>query len=288
MIERFQASAAHNAFIVSQYPENSRPHLLPGIIPVDDMLIWGQPNHLLSLTPTKEKIGRLAVKLTLQEKFTPYWTTDVQDAWVKFLEDILDEDPLTYTGHRQAWRDVQKLLENLNISAFGSGLTPFQLANHLVALKIVASPTAIDIADWIYKNPKLGAFRGLEDLGFFVSKNNLMSVRGAFICIYNFFEEHLTEQDKKLLFFGPIFVEHILCKIPRWKRRLADEGAEGRLEALATKENETGNLWTPGLNILHNKAFPIPLIIPPAWLKQTIESILVCSIFLDIRLRELN
>jgi hypothetical protein len=278
MIERFQAAAAQNALIVSRYPGNSRPSELPGIMPVDDMLIWGQPNHLLSLAPTKEKMGRFVVKLTLHEKFAPYWAKSVQDSWVEFLGDILDKDPSEYTGHRQAWCSVQNLLENLNISAFGSGLTPFQLANNLVALEIVAPPTAIDIADWIYRHPKLGAFRGLQDLGFSVSNKNLMSVRGAYICIYNFFEEHLTKDDKKLLFFGPIFVEHILCKIPRWKKRLEDEDAGGRLEMLIEKVISDGEIWSPGENSISNKAFPVPLTIPAAWLKKTIGSILVCSL----------
>ena len=133
-------------------------------------------------------------------------------------------------GKVLAWRDVQSLLDNLNISGSGSGLTPFQLTNHLVALKIVDPPTAVDISDWIYKHPKLGAFCALKDLGFSVSKKNLMSVQGAFTCIYCFLEEHLTEQDKSLLFFSPIFVEHVLCMIPRWKARLADKDAEGRLK----------------------------------------------------------
>ena len=129
------------------------------------------------------------------------------------------------------------------------------------------------MADWIHKHPKLGAFRGLKDLGFSVSTKNLMSVRGAFSCIYRFFEEHLTEQDKLLLFFGPIFLEHALCKIPRWKNRLTDEDAEGRLEELAAKEIEKNYIWTAGENIISNTAFPVPLIIPSAWLEQTIDSV---------------
>ena len=48
MIENFQAVVAQNALIVSRYPEHPRPQDLPGIIPVDDMLVWGQPNHLLN------------------------------------------------------------------------------------------------------------------------------------------------------------------------------------------------------------------------------------------------
>ena len=223
----------------------------------------------------KEKIGNYAIKFTLREKFAPYWTRGVQNAWVTFLDDMLDKDPTTHMGPHQAWQDVQSLLDNLNISGFGSSLTPFQLTNHLVTLKIVNPPTAVDISDWIYKHPKLGAFCTLKDLGFSVSKKNLMSVRGAFTCIYHFLEEHLIEQDKSLLFFGPIFVEHVLCKIPRWKARLADEDAEGRLKELAEKATEQNYLWMAGENIIHNKLFPLPLLIPSSWLEKTIESISV-------------
>ena len=113
-----------------------------------------------------------------------------------------------------------------------------------VAFKIVNPPTVTDIANWIYKNPKLGAFHGLKDLGFSVSPKNLMSVRGAFTCIYRFFEEHLMEEDKSLLFFGPNFMEHILCKLPWCKSRLTDEDAEDRLEYLEGKEMKY--IWTPG------------------------------------------
>ena len=275
MIEIFQAVVSQNALIVLRYPEHQRPQELPGIIPVDDMLVWGQPNHLLSSSPTKEKIGKYSIKFTLREKFAPYWDNKVPNAWIAFLGDMLDNNPATHTGLRRAWRDVPRMLENLDITGFGSGLTPFQLANHLVALKIVNPPTVVDIADWIYKNPKLGAFRGLKDLGFSVSPKNLMSVRGAFTCIYQFLEEHLTEQDKSLLFFGPIFMEHLLCKLPRWKGRLTDEDAEGQLETLAGIEIKKNLPWIPGQNVLSGKAFPVPLLIPSAWLEQTIKSISV-------------
>jgi hypothetical protein len=272
MIINYQAAVAQNALIVSQYPDHPRPKDLPGIISVDDMLAWGQPNNLLSSAPTKEKISGHAIKFTLREKFAPYWTKEVQNAWVAFLGDMLDDDPTTYVGPRQPWRDVQSMLKNLKITGFGSGLTPFQLANHLVTLKIIDPPTVLDIADWIFNNPKLGAFRGLKDMGFSVSTKNLMSVRGAFTCIYHFLEEHLTEQDKTLLYFGPIFMEHILCKIPRWKSRLADEDAGSRLEELTAKEIEKNHPWISGEDVMTNLAFPTPLTISSAWLEQTIES----------------
>ena len=98
-----------------------------------------------------------------------------------------------------------------------------------------------------------------------------MSVRAAFTCIYCFFEEHLTEQDKSLLYFGPVFMEHILYKIPRWKAHLTDEDVGGRLEDLTAMEIEKNHLWIPGENFMTNLAFPTPLTISSTWLEQTIE-----------------
>ena len=57
------------------------------------------------------------------------------------------------------------------------------------------------------------------------------------------------------------------------KNHLTEEDAEGRLEELAAKEIEKNHVWTAGENIISNAAFPVPLIIPPAWLEQTIDSI---------------
>lgn len=116
IVEIFQAAVAQNTLIVSQYPNHPRPKELSGIISVDDMLAWGQPNHLLSSAPTKEKIGGYTIKFTLQEKFAPYWVKEVQNAWVEFLGDMLDDDPTTYLGPHRPWRDVQSMLKNLNIT----------------------------------------------------------------------------------------------------------------------------------------------------------------------------
>jgi hypothetical protein len=64
-IEIFQAVVSQNALIVSHYPGHTRLQDLPGTVPVDDMLVWGQTNHLLSLTPTKEKLGSYSIKFTI-------------------------------------------------------------------------------------------------------------------------------------------------------------------------------------------------------------------------------
>ncbi|KAF8812605.1 hypothetical protein BYT27DRAFT_7022110, partial [Phlegmacium glaucopus] len=257
MVDIFQIVADHNAAIISQHPEHCKPQDLPGIIAVDDMLIWGQPNNLLSSAPTRDRIGEHATNFTLQEKFTPYWMEELQVDWINLLGEMYGQDPETYNGPRRAWHEILTFLKKHKIVGFGSGLTPFQLANNLVAFKIIDSPTVTEMADWISQNWKLGAYRGLANLGFHLTPTNLMSVRCAFKCVYSHFDENLTKEDKDILFFGPIFVEHILCKIPRWQSRLAVENAEGHLEKLALEAERSDN-WISGMNITDHKAFPVP------------------------------
>ncbi|KDR72043.1 hypothetical protein GALMADRAFT_74284 [Galerina marginata CBS 339.88] len=273
MIDIFQVVADRNAAISAQHPEHPRPQDLPGVISVDDMLIWGQPNHYLSAAPTKDRMGDTVVKFTLQEKFSPYWTEEIQSAWVDFLGEMLDQDPLTYSGPRRSWTNIIDFLQQQKIVGFGSGLTPFQLANHLAALKIVDAPSAIDIANWISQNKKLGAHQGLSNLGFHLDAKNAMSVHCAFMCIYRHFEEYLTAEDKAIVFFSPIFVEHILCKVTRWTSRLASENAEGHLEKLASEAEASDNAWKSDENLVDSKAFPVPMIIAEEFLKKVIEQV---------------
>lgn len=273
VIEIFQIIVDHNADIISQHPEHRRPQELPGIIAVDDILVWGQPNNLLSSAPTKDRIGNQIVKFSLLEKFSPYWTETVQTEWVNFLGEMLNQDPSIYTGPRQTWHQTLSFLNKLGIIGFGSGLTPFQLANHLVAFKIVDAPTVTDMADWISRHKKLGAYRGLDNLGFNLIPANPTSVRCAFVCIYRHLDEHLTQEDKNILFFGPILAEHILCKIPRWTGRLEDENAAGRLEQLASEAETENQQWNPGANINDHKAFPFPLVISKVWLQTIVDEV---------------
>lgn len=275
MVDIFQVVVDRNAEIISKHPEHHKPKDLPGIIAVDDMLIWGQPNNLLSSAPTKNCIGEHATNLSLPEKFAPYWIEELQIDWINLLGEMHGQDPETYNGPRRAWHDILALLKKHKIIGFGSGLTPFQLANRLVALKIVDSPTVTEMADWIFKHRKLGAYRGLANLGFCLMPGNLMSVRCAFKCVYSHFDEYLTKEDKDILFFGPIFVEHILCKIPRWQSRLADENAVGHMEKIVLEAERSDN-WISGMNVMDHKAFPVPLLISSAWLKKIIEQVSPC------------
>jgi len=50
--------------------------------------------------------------------------------------------------------------------------------------------------------------------------------------VYNHLDQFLTEDNKKILGFSPIFVEHLLCKVVRWESRLV-EGKVSSLDKMA-------------------------------------------------------
>jgi len=148
MIETFQAAINTNASLVGSHAQNSRPQEIPGFILYDDQRIWGQPNNFLSVSPTRragDGDGR-GGKLTLREKFEPYWSNSVHDAWADLLGDMLDQDPTTYTGKRSKWAMASPFLDKINVLPFGPGLTRMQLANYLVTLEIMDPPEPDEVA----------------------------------------------------------------------------------------------------------------------------------------------
>ncbi|KAF8230516.1 hypothetical protein L208DRAFT_1281598, partial [Tricholoma matsutake] len=124
-----------------------------------------------------------------------------------------------------------------------------------------------DLADFIHTNRWLGAFRGLESLGFVMK--NCTSVHAAFICIHQHLDRHLTQADKELLGFSPIFMEHLLCKVVRWIRHVKDDTHKS-LEAMGTSIEQESWVWEAGLNISDHTAFPFPLQAAPEELNEAI------------------
>jgi len=89
----------------------------------------------------------------------------------------------------------------------------FQLANYLIFLGIATMPHWLEVADFIAENHQKGALCGLEKLGFHMPDSS--SVWAVFCCVHHHLEEHLTEEDKQILGFSPLFTEHLLCKVVR-------------------------------------------------------------------------
>jgi hypothetical protein len=119
-------------------------------------------------------------------------------------------------------------------------------------------PTAVEMATWISENPTLGACGGLKDIGFDI--DSTPAIRAAFLVVYNHLEKHLSVSDKSLLRFGPIFVEHVLCKVPRWTQYLKEK-ARVDLTALGHSAVLDGQKWIQDQNVNDEMCFPIPVAI---------------------------
>ena len=126
---------------------------------------------------------------------------------------------------------------------FLQGLTLLQLVNNLVFLDILVMPEPVDITDQIYDNFSLGAYHGLASLGFVLS--DCGSVHCAFMCVYEHLNPYMTHENKELLGFSPILVEHILCKVECWNSCLKKEvSPETGLDTLAEPILYSGYMWT--------------------------------------------
>ena len=277
MIETFQAPINANATLIGSQFQHCKPQDIPGYIYYDDQRIWGQPNHYLSVSPSRRNDD--GKKFTLEEKFKPYWADSVQDAWAKLLGDLVDQDPTTYTGKRPKWATAFLFLDEINVLTFKSGLTRLQLANYLVTLKIMDPPEPDEVAQWIFHNQSLGAFAGFASIGFILPSRDLDATRAAFACVFRHLDENLTREDKEILFFGPIFVEHLLCKVGRWKSRFSEYlGMADKLHELVHEALEKDSEWVSGANLHSPKAYPFPSKLDFAWIEAVIVDIKVCYI----------
>ncbi|KAJ7619806.1 hypothetical protein DFH06DRAFT_913759, partial [Mycena polygramma] len=110
------------------------------------------------------------------------------------------------------------LVTELEIPAFKTGLTAMQLVNTLAFSKVVQIATVEEMAEWISRNPKLGAVSGLKLLGFRTDTSAL--IRASYSCFHNSLEAYLTQEDQDDLGFHTGCSEHILCKTPRWNNQL--------------------------------------------------------------------
>ena len=240
-----------------------------GKVPIYDDTIWGQPSNYLNITPTNAH----GITYTLEDKFGPYFAEEVQTTWVAWLGDLVNKDPATHQGDRKSWTSAMDMMTALNLLGFKTGLTVFQLVNSLVFLGLAKMPASVEVADWIYDHGTLGAYRGLQHLGFICP--DLASVRSAYMIIYNHLHQFLTEDDKKILGFSPIFVEHLLCKVVQWESRLV-EGKVSSLDKMATSIDLPEEHWISGKNKTDQLAFPFPFSSDPEELKKTIATIMVC------------
>ena len=263
MVNHFQKAITSNLYQNDQRDQTktkatSHPTPLPSFITTHDAKIWGQSSNHLLLFPTYQSGNQKGSKYTLSDKFGQYFTSDVQTKWQELLGDMMGQDPAEYAGERHSWSHFYNGIKALNIPGFQQGLTVFQLANTLSLLGIAKMPHWSEMADFIAMNRLKGAFRGLEKLGFHMPDTS--SVRAAFYCVHRHLEEHLTDEDKRILGFSPIFTEHLLCKVVRWAKHLQNE-AKINLYDLGYKAEVKSSDWIAGVNIADKAAFPFPLTI---------------------------
>ncbi|KAJ6494114.1 hypothetical protein C8R47DRAFT_1070041 [Mycena vitilis] len=269
-VAHFEAAELSNIGILAdnRTKPGARAAQLSGYKQTYNACIWGQASNHLLLQPTLGK-GKNKRKYTLEQKFAPYFSSIVQDMWCVFLGDLVNKDPRTYTGTKKTWADALRFILDLKVLGFQSGLTPLQFANNLVFLGICTPPSAEEVGSWIASNKGLGAYNGLVQLGFALTGH--ASIVAAYTVVYNHLNAHLSCDDKRILGFGTLFVEHVLCKVGRWEYRLRLQKHKFFLMASQAKETQ-GDSWIQGANSTDHLAFPIPLSISRANIQAAINS----------------
>ncbi|KAG1734960.1 hypothetical protein EDD22DRAFT_757131, partial [Suillus occidentalis] len=218
--------------------------------------IWGRPCAHMALTGGPKK------RTTLEDKFEEYFHKDVQDSWLQLLGDLAGNNPETYEGQKPRYSDIKHWLNAIKLTCFSSGLTPLQFCNNAVDLKICDPPEVEEMAAWVGENRHLGAGSGLQALGF--QANLRKGVEAAFEVVYWHLERHLHEEDKALLQFSPIFVEHLLCKVARFSRQFeSKDGTLSQRGSNAMQDQLEAGSWEKGANIqdITGRLYPIPLTV---------------------------
>ncbi|KZV59253.1 hypothetical protein PENSPDRAFT_595826 [Peniophora sp. CONT] len=159
---------------------------------------------------------------TVSEHFKGKWEDWIRGKWRVLLRDLgsVSDTPPTH---------AEAIAFGKGVTGFNSGLTPLQFANTLALRGIVARPTIESLADWVVNNDGLGCFHGLTSLGFRLpvaadfkdSEHRKIWVQGALQLVYNYLDTVLTDDEKEQCDFGVIFLEHLLCKVSRWRSMFA-------------------------------------------------------------------
>lgn len=244
------------------------PAHISGYLQISNSRIYGTACNTLKLAPTIRGQKMLPSqfdeeRIDLVRKFGPYWTSNVEETWINFIGEMLNKDPTSYPGQRKSWSICIDMLIKLKIDGFKSaGLTTMQTANALALSNIVNLPTINELANWIWHNNHLGAFAGLITLGFVLP--NRKAVYVALTALFRHLHDHLTDVDKRIIGFDTIFLEHLLCKISRWSKRLKEiktwaEQAEKRDE------------FRPHDNEFKGEAFPFPLYLQDRYIEEAIQ-----------------
>ena len=154
----------------------------------------------------------------------------------------------------------------------GDGLTALQFANNLVFLGICEPPSPASVANWIAANGKLGAFHGLDEMGFSIRTSDPLVVRAAFFCVIVHMDKFLSPKAKEALEYSPIFVEHVLCKVKRWISRFKSKIHAQTFISLVQKLVEEAATATES-----HKLLPIPVHMTREAIEEAIQLAKVCT-----------
>lgn len=264
-IVAFGAAKSHNDSVYSSHPAIKRAEaagrkpkkFITGMIRYEFSQVWGQP------------CCHLSVRDGIRERFEPMFELEIMDKWEAWLGPLLNKNPILLTdGERRPWKEALDFVQGLGIKGFTSGLTSLQFANNLWVAKIVADPSPDEMVSWLWANRDLGATRGLVHLGF--QLKTFKDFHAAFLIVYGHLNEHLSTEDKNILHFSVIFVEHLLCKVSRWGVRL---GSHKHLNSKISGEE-----WSRGGNHTNNLAFPVPEIVHTQCLDMAVDKVNVCAL----------
>ncbi|KAJ3760082.1 hypothetical protein EV360DRAFT_13425, partial [Lentinula raphanica] len=235
VISNFLGAQLHNEKKVASYPgiqfdyrQERLPENIPGTLRLSNCKIYGSASNLLKLLPTPKKgdpaastiISHSMLYYHLEEKFQPYWTAEVQTKWEAFLGELYNQNPMTHNSSRPSWLAGIEFLDKLHIPGFQKSLTAMQLANTLALSHVLEHPTLSEMAYWIWNHQDLGAFLGLQKVGF------MMPTQKAVLVALTSFSRHIWNMNTtQLQIIGctngsVIDSEHFLCKIARWSSKI--------------------------------------------------------------------
>ncbi len=195
----------------------------PNIV-LDNMKCWGTPCSWLAFDQDDEG------EPLFRKRLEPMFSQKVVDLWRVFRS----REDRTYD-------DALQLAKDVGIVGFATGITRMQFANTFALLTLCPGPDCDAMARLVRINIRMGAFEGLQRLGLKVhSSSSELEVRDALRCVYDSLDNKLSSDDKRMLRFNAIFVEHLMCKVSRWEKMFPKKTRKTLryMAEMATKKGE--------------------------------------------------
>jgi hypothetical protein len=196
-----------------------------------DTRIWGQPSN---------SFGMESKGFTVSTKFKQYFRLEVGEAWLEFLG-VQGDHPTPCRTFSAALDLLDSVNKQVQLRGFCTGLTHLQFAVNLVFLGLCQPPEIDDLAKWIFANPKIGAFDGLQLLGFQIKNRPWKWIAAALEVLDEHLQKKLTNEDRDDLHFGTVFIEHLLCKVSRYESILKACKGRGDSMTLRGVVSQTGS-----------------------------------------------